>query len=252
MELRKFVNEKLGIEISPLFVDKEGLVWFPGKAAAISLGYSDPNQALRKHTDEDEKIVLDYDFLSPEAQEIRDCVESTQSNIRSVLWANPADKRPKTIINEYGLYRLAIESGLPNAGEFKRWIIHEVIPSVQKNGAYVYGQENLQDKEFEKLRKKEQKLERKVRTLTAKAERCERIAEKWHKSVALNAVKDIRIRDIKAKLKKLEKYLNDAEDRYARIIDENSMLYRRIAYLEGDHRQTVSPYDIAPDGTIIR
>ena len=40
-------------------------------------------------------------------------------------------------VNESGLYSLILTSRKPEAREFKRWITHEVIPSIRKDGAYV-------------------------------------------------------------------------------------------------------------------
>lgn len=41
------------------------------------------------------------------------------------------------IINEYGLYSLVLASRKPEAKQFKRWVTHEVIPSIRKHGAYM-------------------------------------------------------------------------------------------------------------------
>lgn len=41
-----------------------------------------------------------------------------------------------TIINEPGLYSLVLGSRKPEAKAFKRWITHEVIPSIRRHGAY--------------------------------------------------------------------------------------------------------------------
>lgn len=41
------------------------------------------------------------------------------------------------IVNEYGLYELTLASRKPQAREFKRWITHEVLPSIRKHGAYM-------------------------------------------------------------------------------------------------------------------
>lgn len=46
-------------------------------------------------------------------------------------------------VNEYGLYNLILASRKPSAKEFKRWITHEVIPSIRQNGGYIANQENL-------------------------------------------------------------------------------------------------------------
>ena len=40
------------------------------------------------------------------------------------------------VINEYGLYNLVLASRKPEAKAFKRWITHEVIPSIRKTGGY--------------------------------------------------------------------------------------------------------------------
>jgi len=41
-----------------------------------------------------------------------------------------------TIVNESGLYNLILGSRKPEAKQFKRWITHEVIPSIRKYGLY--------------------------------------------------------------------------------------------------------------------
>lgn len=41
------------------------------------------------------------------------------------------------VVNEYGLYELIIASRKPEAHEFKRWITHEVLPTIRKHGAYM-------------------------------------------------------------------------------------------------------------------
>lgn len=40
------------------------------------------------------------------------------------------------IVNEYGLYNLILGSRKPEAKKFKRWITHEVLPSIRKTGSY--------------------------------------------------------------------------------------------------------------------
>lgn len=45
------------------------------------------------------------------------------------------------IVNEYGLYSLILGSRKPEAKQFKRWITHEVIPTIRKTGGYVANDE---------------------------------------------------------------------------------------------------------------
>ena len=52
---KKYVNQDINIELNSYIDDKQN-AWFKGKDIALILGYSDTDQALRKHTDnEDQK-----------------------------------------------------------------------------------------------------------------------------------------------------------------------------------------------------
>ena len=95
---------------------------FIGKDVALILGYSNPRKAIIDHVDNEDKGVTKCDTLG-----------GTQD---------------LTIINESGLYSLILSSKLPNAKRFKRWITHEVIPSIRKTGGYIANQENMSDAEL--------------------------------------------------------------------------------------------------------
>ena len=43
------------------------------------------------------------------------------------------------VINESGLYSLILSSRKPEAKRFKRWVTHEVLPSIRKTGGYTSG-----------------------------------------------------------------------------------------------------------------
>lgn len=42
-----------------------------------------------------------------------------------------------TVITEAGLYACILKSRVPAAREFKRWVTHEVLPSIRKRGGYL-------------------------------------------------------------------------------------------------------------------
>lgn len=42
-----------------------------------------------------------------------------------------------SVVSEYGLYSLVLSSRKREAKEFKRWVTHEVLPSIRKHGAYI-------------------------------------------------------------------------------------------------------------------
>ncbi|MPM03135.1 hypothetical protein SDC9_49395 [bioreactor metagenome] len=41
-----------------------------------------------------------------------------------------------TAVTESGLYSLVLGSRKPEAREFKRWITHDVIPTIRRHGVY--------------------------------------------------------------------------------------------------------------------
>lgn len=107
-----FNNENFG---SLRVVTRDGEPWFIAKDVCDSLGFDKPADAVRG-LDEDEK----------------------GTHIMRGTPGNP----DKTIISEAGLYSLILRSRKPEAKAFKRWITHEVLPSIRKHGAYIPVKEN--------------------------------------------------------------------------------------------------------------
>ena len=94
-------------------VDLDGAPWLVGKDVAQALGYSDTDQALRRHVDDEDKLTRSFDG-------------SGQSRIM-------------VIINESGLYSLVLASKLPSARRFRRWVTSVVLPSIRSTGSYSTG-----------------------------------------------------------------------------------------------------------------
>lgn len=61
-------------------------------------------------------------------------LDDDEKGVRSM--DTPGGLQQVTIINEPGLYTLVLGSRKPEAKAFKRWITHEVLPSIRKTGAY--------------------------------------------------------------------------------------------------------------------
>lgn len=53
----------------------------------------------------------------------------------------PGGKQNMLAVNEPGLYSLVLGSRKKEAKDFKRWITHEVIPTIRKTGGYVHNSE---------------------------------------------------------------------------------------------------------------
>lgn len=105
-ELQIFKNAEFG-EVRA--VAHEGQPWFVAKDVCDNLGLDTSN--LSKMLDEDEKGTY---------------------SIRT-----PGGPQEMSIISEPGLYSLVLRSRKPEAKRFKRWIVHEVIPSIRKTGGYM-------------------------------------------------------------------------------------------------------------------
>ena len=100
---KSFINHQLGIKFES-YIDKKLIVWFKAKEVAKVLGYRDTDQAIRKHTDNEDRKYLP--------------VETTGYSKRG---------RPPIFLNESGLYSLVLSSKLETAKKFKRWITTEVL-----------------------------------------------------------------------------------------------------------------------------
>ena len=62
-------------------------------------------------------------------------LEDDEKGLRSV--ETPGGNQMVNVITEPGLYSAILGSRVPEAKAFKRWVTHEVIPSVRKHGAYI-------------------------------------------------------------------------------------------------------------------
>ncbi|MBQ3625676.1 MAG: Bro-N domain-containing protein [Synergistaceae bacterium] len=91
---------------------QDGEPWWVAKDVCNVLELADVTSALRG-LDDDEKVLRK---ISGELS------SSGNPNIMT--------------INESGLYTLIIRSNKPEAKKFRRWVTHEVLPSIRKTGSY--------------------------------------------------------------------------------------------------------------------
>lgn len=114
-ELQIFNNAEFG-QIRTVTKDNEP--WFVASDICKALELSNPTMATQR-LDEDERSKF-----------------------------NLGRQGEAVIVNEFGLYNLVLASRKQGAKEFKRWITHEVIPSIRKSGGYIAGQEQMSDAEL--------------------------------------------------------------------------------------------------------
>lgn len=106
-DLTTFKNDNFG-EVRTVM--RDGEPWFVAADVCRSLEIGNPAMAMRR-LDEDEHDSHSID--------------------------TPGGKQGMNIVNEAGLYRLVLCSRTKKAYNFKRWITHDVLPSIRKNRKYV-------------------------------------------------------------------------------------------------------------------
>ena len=84
--------------------------WFVAKDVCAALGLGNSRQALAR-LDDDEKGVISTD--------------------------TPGGEQQMQAVNEAGLYVLVLSSRKPEAKAFKRWVTHEVLPALRRDGGYM-------------------------------------------------------------------------------------------------------------------
>ena len=107
-QITVFASDKFG-DVRIVQIGSEP--WFVGKDICDILGYQNGSRDINRHVDEEDR----------------------QNYQNGTFESN----RGLTIINESGVYALILSSKLPQAKEFKRWVTHEVLPSIRKHGAYL-------------------------------------------------------------------------------------------------------------------
>lgn len=102
-------------------VTEDGAPWFVGKDVCEALGHKKCRNALQRlAVDETREINLNTAHI-----------EGANNGKRSAR-GNPN----VLIVSEPGVYRLVFTSRVPRAEAFKRWLAHEVLPELRRNGSY--------------------------------------------------------------------------------------------------------------------
>ena len=94
-------------------LDEQGEPWFAAADVARTLGYSSTS-AMTRSVDDDEKGVR--------------------------VLHTPGGEQSSVVLTESGLYGVIIRSTIPRARDFRRWVTHEVLPSIRRTGSYAVRQ----------------------------------------------------------------------------------------------------------------
>ena len=87
----------------------DGETWFVAKDVCDILEHSNSRMAVEELDDDEKGVSKVY---------------------------TPGGMQDMTIVSEAGLYTLLMRSNKPEAKPFRRWVTHEVLPSIRKTGSY--------------------------------------------------------------------------------------------------------------------
>ncbi|CAC7044067.1 TPA: phage antirepressor KilAC domain-containing protein [Staphylococcus aureus] len=199
--LQRFQNSQFGdLEILTI----EGKQWFPATEVAMTLGYSNPRDAISRHVKR--RGVVNHDVIDSLGR-----------------------KQNKKFIDEGNLYRLISRSKLPQAEQFEEWVFDEVLPAIRKHGIYATDdviEQTLKDPDYiitvltEYKKEKEQNLllQQEIGELKPKADYVDEIL----KSTGTLATTQIAA-DYGISAQKLNKLLHEA--RLQRKVNKQWVLY---------------------------
>lgn len=103
-QLQSYKHEQFG-EVRTILIDQE--VWFVASDICEALELTNPSMVVGRLED-DERAKF-----------------------------NLGRQGETNCVNEFGLYNLILASRKAEARTFKRWVTHEVLPSIRKHGAYI-------------------------------------------------------------------------------------------------------------------
>lgn len=99
-------------------------------------------------------------------------LDEDEKGMRSIHTQGGTQKM--SVVTEPGLYALVLSSRKPEAKTFKRWIIHEVIPTIRKTGGYVNNDDLFVETYFSDANEEQKEVFRstlkRIRTLNQKIE----------------------------------------------------------------------------------
>ena len=104
------------------------------------------NELIYSFRENNVRVIMEGDtpwFVAKDVCEVLEISHHRNALIRldedergSVVVNTLGGKQNLGAVNEYGVYSLIFNSRKPQAKEFKRWVTHEVIPSIRKHGLY--------------------------------------------------------------------------------------------------------------------
>lgn len=103
---------------------RDGEPWFVASDVCKCLELKDDAGTICRELDEQDKVTLSREEFAGGVSN-RGIICSVDARVQSLVF-----------VSESGMYDIVIMSRKPEAKAFKRWVTHDVIPSIRKTGGY--------------------------------------------------------------------------------------------------------------------
>lgn len=213
-EIKVFENSQFGQVRTIAENDK---ILFCAKDVAVSLGYADSVNAIKRHC---------------------------RGVAKRHLIDNMGREQEMSFIPEGDVYRLIARSKLPAAEQFERWVFDEVLPSIRKTGGYIAGEESMTDEELlsKALLVMRQKLEqREARIQSLAVENNRLTVENQIMSPKAQYFNELVDRNLLTNFRETAKELKIKERAFVGFLLDRKYVYR-------DKKGKLMPYEAKNDG----
>lgn len=114
-KIQEFFNKKFGTVRT---TEIDGIIYFVGLDIARALGYSNERKAINTHCKKPIKATIDVASQNGTSHKAR--------NTQEML-----------VICKSDIYRLIVRSKLDSVDEFETWVFDEILPTIERTGAYI-------------------------------------------------------------------------------------------------------------------
>lgn len=125
--MMKFNNADFG-EVRTVTVNGEP--WFVGRDICKAFGDKNPNRSIGRVDDEDKMIMPLTDSLG----RTQKAIFINESGMYSLLLSMQPERTNHS--GDPYAYPIEVQKRIEKLHKFKRWVTHDVLPSIRKNGVY--------------------------------------------------------------------------------------------------------------------
>lgn len=143
-DVQIFENPEFG---SIRTIDIDGTPYWVAVDVTKILGYKRSNDAIKQHCKNGVKLLI------PHTNTVKHRIGEDTNTVEQGVRKNDIGSSKTYVIPESDLYRLIVNSKLPKAKAFEKWVFESVLPQIRRTGAYAaQPQETVSSADIQALR----------------------------------------------------------------------------------------------------